>query len=252
MSFECMAVDLPQRQPSGCSIAGCLNPLRARSYCSTHWARWRKTGDPNFVNVFHLPEICAYRGCHRRPAGRLDGSGDAYCNLHYQRLRTGGTPDRPEKMEYRTCQAPDCGRRARSTFGKWCDKHYGRLRVNGTLDLKVTPRKAGGLTDAGYVWVLDPTHPLAKGGRVYLHRKVLYDLIGPGPHQCRWCERDVTWGGMRDGGLVADHLDGDKSNNEPENLVPACNPCNTLRGMFMVWGARHADDPYFKLIFPAA
>lgn len=35
------------------------------------------------------------------------------------------------------------------------------------------------------------------------------------------------WGG-RDG-IHADHLDGDKTNNTPENLVVSCGPCNCLR-----------------------
>jgi len=32
-----------------CSIDGCLNVLLARSWCSTHYSRWRKNGDPNIA-----------------------------------------------------------------------------------------------------------------------------------------------------------------------------------------------------------
>jgi hypothetical protein len=30
--------------------------------------------------------------------------------------------------------------------------------------------------------------------------------------------------------LVPDHLDGNRLNNDPANLVPACTPCNVMRG----------------------
>ena len=33
------------------------------------------------------------------------------------------------------------------------------------------------------------------------------------------------------------HIDGDKLNNELENLVPACNVCNTSRAWFMSWAS---------------
>lgn len=29
-----------------CTIEGCDRPLRARGWCITHWARWRRHGDP--------------------------------------------------------------------------------------------------------------------------------------------------------------------------------------------------------------
>lgn len=33
-----------------CSVPGCPNELRARGWCATHWARWRKYGDPLGMN----------------------------------------------------------------------------------------------------------------------------------------------------------------------------------------------------------
>jgi hypothetical protein len=68
-----------------------------------------------------------------------------------------------------------------------------------------------------------------KNGEVLEHRRVLYDAIGPGPHECHWsgisgCGKVLEWGGT--GGIQADHLDGDKLNNDPTNLVPSCLGCN--------------------------
>ena len=34
----------PERK---CSFEGCFNEVRARGWCSTHWKRWRKHGDPS-------------------------------------------------------------------------------------------------------------------------------------------------------------------------------------------------------------
>jgi hypothetical protein len=87
------------------------------------------------------------------------------------------------------------------------------------------------------VW--DPDHPLSDAvrGRVPVHRKVLYDIIGPGTHPCHWCQKPVTWGltGTKSGSLIVDHIDDDGSNNEPGNLVPSCHRCNVTRGATVNW-----------------
>jgi hypothetical protein len=73
-------------------------------------------------------------------------------------------------------------------------------------------------------------HPLSRDGddKIYVHRKVLYDKLGPGEHPCHWCKRPLTWVG--EGPRIhVDHLDNDTWNNTPDNLVPACNPCNARR-----------------------
>ena len=93
-------------------------------------------------------------------------------------------------------------------------------------------RKASpeGYIERGYRFFYGIDHPLASpAGKLAEHRRVLYDKIGPGPHECHWgCGRLLEWGG-RDG-ICADHLDADRSNNDPENLVPSCVVCNVHRG----------------------
>ncbi len=78
-----------------------------------------------------------------------------------------------------------------------------------------------------------PNHPLAPpSGMVVVARLVLYDKIGPGPHTCHWCGNEVRWmpgSGLAPGALVVDHLDFDRANDSPENLVPSCNSCNAHR-----------------------
>jgi hypothetical protein len=71
-------------------------------------------------------------------------------------------------------------------------------------------------------------HPLYKGEVVAEHRIVLYNSIGPGPHECHWgCGKVLEWGGRE--GIQADHLNRDKLDNRPENLVPSCLVCNWQR-----------------------
>lgn len=83
----------------------------------------------------------------------------------------------------------------------------------------------------GYRWLtMQQGHPLAGGsGGLAEHRKVLYEKIGPGEHSCHWCGKSLGWGTIH--GIIADHLDGDILNNDPNNLVASCFSCNMLRAI---------------------
>lgn len=126
-----------------------------------------------------------------------------------------------------------------------CNSCYYRRKRTGTLDKRTWAYRS--LSEHGYVVVWGrKDHPLVStAGMLYEHRMVLYDTIGPGPHSCYWCAKPITWikGKCIKGALVADHLDGNKQNNDPSNLVAACNPCNAARGLFMRWVRKHQDDP---------
>jgi hypothetical protein len=80
-----------------------------------------------------------------------------------------------------------------------------------------------------------PDHPLApQSGCLVLARVVLYAKIGPGQHPCHWCGRALEWRNIHNfeswgTALIADHIDGDTSNNDPSNLAPSCNRCNSTR-----------------------
>lgn len=86
-------------------------------------------------------------------------------------------------------------------------------------------------TGTGYRAERGGDHPATwRNGVVSEHRKVLYDKIGPGPHPCHWCKRELRWDGPTGTGkLYVDHLDFDRLNNAAENLVPSCMQCNIHR-----------------------
>lgn len=75
-------------------------------------------------------------------------------------------------------------------------------------------------------------HPLLNAaGQIGEHRFVLYEKIGPGPHPCHWCGKLLDWtkGQNWREGIQSDHLDDNKTNNDPSNLVPSCFLCNWHR-----------------------
>jgi hypothetical protein len=88
-----------------------------------------------------------------------------------------------------------------------------------------------------YVKIWAPDHPLAtRSGMVLEHRAVLHDDMGDEPVFCHWCDEPLDWDAVVADvdEVTVDHLDWDRRNNDPGNLVPACRPCNA---------GRHAPKP---------
>lgn len=103
-----------------------------------------------------------------------------------------------------------------------------------TLERRLAGKNTTALVrdECGYLLAREPAHPLARrGGEVLDHRRRLHDAIGPGEHPCHWCSATLRWdvAATVDHYLTVDHVDGQKDNNDHENLVPACRYCNTQR-----------------------
>lgn len=176
-----------------------------------------------------------------------------YCGKHYQRMHYYGTvkPRERAKLPQGACFIRDCGKPSRSPQGKTCETHYYRFRRTGTYDAPVYGSWA--INQSGYVVRRDRKHPATSAaGYLYQHRAVLYDSIGGGTHECAWCKREVDWASKDAAMLVVDHLDGDKANNAEGNLLPSCQRCNSTRGLFQAWIAKHRDDPFLRKLFEEA
>lgn len=119
-----------------------------------------------------------------------------------------------------------------------CEKHYIRIRRTGVA----TPRHAEGryTTGAGYIKLLDRMHPLSdSNGNVYEHRHVAYvEHKGQCPG-CFWCGVELEWKTA-----VVDHLDEQKANNTPSNLVVSCNDCNRARGSLLPFLRRMRTEAF--------
>jgi hypothetical protein len=78
-----------------------------------------------------------------------------------------------------------------------------------------------------------PDHPLATGaeGRVRVARLVLYEKMDGRGGPCHWCGKRLVWRKSKSGAdtLCVDHLDGDETNDQADNLVPSCRFDNAMR-----------------------
>lgn len=172
---------------------------------------------------------CTIQGCEGRIVAR------GYCGKHYQRWKKNGDPLvtlTPGRGVFIECAVDGCGRR--SALRGFCRTHYSRMLSTGDPEgLKRAPNGSGWISH-GYRVLPLAGHPLSSPqDRVFEHRKVLYDKIGPDGHPCNWCGVTVRWlngvGAAAEGALIADHVDGDTLNNVPSNLVPSCWSCNVNR-----------------------
>lgn len=82
-----------------CSLEGCTRIARARGWCTTHYTRWWKHGDPHIV----LPRQRWHPGLRRqpmvRPECKFDGcerlsskGGRGWCAMHHTRWYRHGDP----------------------------------------------------------------------------------------------------------------------------------------------------------------
>jgi len=143
--------------------------------------------------------VCSVQECQRKVVAR------GLCDPHYRRARKAGEPMPPIKDRKSTvCSVDECQQRAHSQG--LCGTHARRLRLYGDPMVTTRPYVKGGgrrFLASGYVAVWRPSHPLAgKTGYVLEHRMVAWDA-----------------GILTDAKDHVHHIDGDKTNNVPENLV---------------------------------
>lgn len=136
-----------------------------------------------------------------------------WCHKHYAAWQRHGDPLHVAYSTAKGASKPRCSE------GCSCGKHRGNQGRSFN-------KRMGYWVRTGIVHPLTGSGDLS--GRVFEHRLVLWEKLGceslDCQHECHWCGKPLTWTTIK-----ADHVDEDKTNNDPENLVPSCNGCNITR-----------------------
>jgi hypothetical protein len=165
-------------------------------------------------------------------------------------------PHAVDRRGWMVCKVDECGKIVRSRWATLCNTHYFRGRRTGSTAKR--PPAPPARTNHGYMASACKAHPASsKRGILYEHRKVFYETFGPDDHVCFWCKIPLFWKGKTSehrtfNALCVDHLNADRADNRPENLVPSCHRCNSARGLFFVWLSKHKDDPVLAVMFTKA
>jgi hypothetical protein len=163
-----------------CSVEGCERSYHAKGFCSMHWKRIVRNGDPGSVGASRNPQgpTCSIEGCER------DTVAFGWCFMHYKRARKSGGDPGPAESRFlrgRICSVGGCGREARGRG--LCHTHYSRWRKTGTTD-DPRDRARSYRTPEGYVLLPiskhDPLYSMAvrKKRYVFEHRLVMARHIG--------------------------------------------------------------------------
>jgi hypothetical protein len=182
-----------------CQVEGCDNQSVSRGFCSKHYARWRRYGDPTAPYVRgKRPSECQVPGCAKRV------SANGLCDMHLWRLRHHGALDLPEKKwaKDQSCLVDGCDRP--QVARGYCSTHWKRWRKNGDpLIVRPRPQAPEVSVFRGYRRIYSPGHPMANSKRyVYEHRLVMAEILGRPllPKE------------------TVHHRNGDTLDNRPENL----------------------------------
>lgn len=163
-----------------CKEKNCDRPTSRRGYCSPHYQRLMKYGDPQAGGIFRDPDRqrkpCSIKGCDEHRYART------WCSLHWSRWNRHGDPLWiPAKREKLACAVEGCA--AMAIARGWCQSHYGKWNRHGDPLFVSTPqtrRKSSGSKDRhGYKQIYCPENPNArKDGRVMEHVVVMSEHVG--------------------------------------------------------------------------
>jgi len=151
-------LDLAEKDVKSCKVSGCDRDHYGQGYCSLHWGRWYRTGDPlkgsredYQKRMKPKPVFCKVAGCGRKIGrGHSDGvdhrgsTSKQLCSGHYARLRLKGDvmADVPLLKQWMgpeserpvvICEVDGCDRRVRGN-DSMCNMHRLRMQRHNTLE----------------------------------------------------------------------------------------------------------------------
>lgn len=130
-----------------CSVDDCEGPEYIRGWCTKHYQRWRKHGDPLKLVNHPRPKACSIPGCEKTDKIRR-----GMCNMHFNRWERHGDPY--------YCEKPG-----------WPQNLVLNLRFMPSGCVEFT----GAISSTGY------GHVLREGKMVGAHRAAYELLVGPIP-----------------------------------------------------------------------
>jgi hypothetical protein len=108
-----------------CRIDGCEKESRGRGLCATHWARWRKHGDPLVVKKsgvdFNVAAQCSVDNCGKKSHAH------GYCTTHLRRWQKYGDA---------LFEAPITGRPTDGEHPSWSAVHKRLARMRGVAKVR--------------------------------------------------------------------------------------------------------------------
>jgi hypothetical protein len=175
-----------------CKIDGCEKPAKGgKGYCKGHYHKLVRYGNP-LQGVYNMEKRrCPIDGCGRW----VEYFG--YCSLHGRRLKRNGSPIAliKEPQIGRICEAVECDEPA---FCKgYCQTHYKTHFKYGRDFMIIGQRGAGTITKDGYREIY------VNGEKIFEHIYIVEQILG----------RKLP------PGAVVHHVDEDRLNNTPTNLV---------------------------------
>lgn len=194
-----------------CSVDGCGRAHYAKMFCSLHYERYKKHGDPLAVQVRRSPnykhDMCCADGCSKPMFS------NGMCRHHIDKTRKCGSPNAvgfefvPRVIDgvHQACSVDGCG--SKIAARGLCQAHYRRMRLYGDV-LALSPvltknQRRRNKSKTGYVYLSWKGHPAAgKNGNVLEHRLVMYEKLG----------RNLL------PGENIHHINGKRDDNRPENL----------------------------------
>src|SRR5258707_13303564 len=143
-----------------CSVAGCSEPHKSWGRCDHHYELARQQGE---IKI----ETCVIENCIAPRHGR------GLCAGHYAQAKLGGS------FASTNCSAEGCMRHEHTNG--FCAKHYARFLQYGNPNepLKRAPPGSGSQTKQKYRIIKMPGHPNAfKDGTISEHIFVMTEILG--------------------------------------------------------------------------